>query len=115
MIFYQTIKYFILDTCLTTFFDKFQRNLKINLPPMTIPLVGSFYKEINGPSGEHYKYMICRQIIHSSDLHFKNWDMIDDEFLYMFSKEGNSQYDNGVVFIELIITESKLSNWILIP
>lgn len=114
MIFYQAIKYFILDSCLTTFFDKFQQNLKINISPMIIPLIGSFYKEINGPNGEHYKYMVCMQIIMASDISPKLDEWADDELIYMFSKEG-TYHNNNVVFIELIIKESELSDWILIP
>lgn len=115
MIFYQSIKYFILDSCLTIFFDKLKLNLKINMPLMTIPVVGSCYKEIRGPRGEHFTYMVCKAIVKKTDLNFEIYkNNLEDELLYMFSIEGKSVNEHTVI-IDLIINELELSNWILIP
>lgn len=117
MIVYQTLKYFLLDTCINTLFDKLQLNLRINLPPISIPIKGSYYKEIHGPGGQHFRDIFCKEIVKSCQLSFLyNDNTNSNEDVYLFSKNpSESGSDDNIVIIQVIIEESNLSNWLLIP
>lgn len=93
--------------------------LRINVPPIVSPVKGARYTEMIGPYGQYFKNMICKHVMPSNEIHFNKNEELNREFqktdenVYLFSKEGNSQW-SSVIFVEVMIKESELPEWILI-